>query len=52
MTVTNRPKIPSELEDVQRQLRGFDNLASWMLESDEKEELKRLEKREKELLCK
>jgi len=40
----------TEIEDIERELRGFENLQSWMLESDEKAELRMLLKRREELL--
>lgn len=40
----------TELEKVERQLRGFKNLQSFMLESDEKAELRALLKRRDEII--
>ena len=45
MTETFIKKKLTEKEDLERQLRGFENLQSWMLESDEKADLKRIKKR-------
>jgi hypothetical protein len=48
--MNNQMTKKEELVDIRRQLKGFENLQSWMLESDEKEELRDLKQREQELI--
>ncbi len=49
MTITGIKRSETEREKLERQLRGFEGIQSWMLESDEKAELRRIRERLTEL---